>query len=144
MIKDNVRTLALRCNDLEQDSLPKKIAHVLQTDESLARILMPAGLGLSPDAKPRIGIPPEDLLWENLLAIVVKCLSGLLTDGAYCQSLSNESNFRMAQIFDDPLKELSNHAATLRALCIGDVHSSHMIRNVIDTALSRKFNPSEA
>ncbi|MGJ8639092.1 MAG: hypothetical protein ACSHYA_06825 [Opitutaceae bacterium] len=141
LIKDHVRSLALNCSDMDESTpLVERIAKILGEDEEARAVLMPDALGVGAAGKGRIGIPAEDHVWETLISVAMKMLSGLLKREGYSSTLSNENNFRLVQVFDEPLSELSHVLAILRSLCVGDVHSTHMIREVIDSMLgdSRK------
>jgi hypothetical protein len=138
-IKDQVRSLAHACLEISEDQpLIDRIAHVLEKDAALRKVLLPESLGLGAEGSGRIGLPKEDRLWESLLVILMRLQTGLLGREGYAASFSNENNFRLSQIFEEPVKDLSRPLAILRSLCVGDVHSAHFIRDVIDAMLLEK------
>lgn len=135
-LKDQLRSLAQTCSEMNEDeTLVERVAAVFARDADMRSVLMPDDLGVDSDGPGRIGLPAEDRIWETIIAILMRLQTGLLKREGYAESLSNENNFRLAQVFDEPIKELSNILAILRSLCIGDVHSSHFIRSVIDSML---------
>jgi len=132
-LKDQLRSLAAACLDMgDEQSLVERIVSTLEAEPQLCEVLMPAALGFSESATSRISLPTEDRIWENLLALIMKMLSGLLKHESYAPNLSNENNFRLAHVFDQPLRELSRYMAILRALNLGDVQNTQLIGNVLD------------
>ena len=93
---------------------------------------MPDVLGLGNAQKNRIGLPAEERIWEGLLAVVMRMLSGLLKHESYAQNLSNESNFRLTHVFDEPLRELGRYMAIIRSLIVGDTQSTQLVGQVLE------------
>lgn len=136
LLKDKLRSLALAC--LERDpALPmvERAASVLSDDEDLRTVLMPEELGVAREGAGQLELPSDDRLWESILVVLMRLQTGLLGNEGYAGSLSNENNFRLSQIFEEPVKDLSGLLAVFRALCTGDVHTSHFIRKVVDDLL---------
>lgn len=135
-LKDKLRTLAQACSEISEDMpLPERVSAVLARDADLRGVLVPDELGVGAEGAGRIGLPAEDRIWESIIVVLMRLQTGLLRREGYAPNLSNENNFRLAQVFDEPIKDLSSLLAILRSLCIGDVHSSHFIRGVIDSML---------
>lgn len=132
-LKDQLRSLAAACLEMgDEQSLAERIVSTLEAEPHLCEVLMPAALGFSESAKSRINLPAEDRIWEGLLATIMKMLSGLLKHESYAPNLSNENNFRLAHVFDEPLRELSRYMSSLRSLNLGDVQNTQLISNVLD------------
>lgn len=137
-IKDRVRTLAHTCMEIsEEEPLVNRISAVLGKDAGLRRVLVPEELGVG-QGSGLIGLPQEDLTWETLLCVIMRLQTGLLGVEGYASSFSNENNFRLSQVFEEPIKDLSRPLAILRSQCVGDVKSAHFIRDVIDSMLGEK------
>lgn len=136
LLKDKLRSLALACSEGDISMpLAERVASVLAKDSELKDILMPDALGVAGEGTGQMGLPSEDRLWESLLVLLMRLQTGLLRSEGYAAMLSNENNFRISQIFEEPVKDLSGLLAIFRALCTGDVHSSHFIRGVVDDLL---------
>lgn len=132
-LKDQLRSLAAACLEMgDEQSLAERIVSTLEAEPHLCEVLMPTALGFSESAKSRINLPAEDRIWEGLLATIMKMLSGLLKHESYAPNLSNENNFRLAHVFDEPLRELSRYMSSLRSLNLGDVQNTQLISNVLD------------
>lgn len=136
-LKDQLRTLANACLDLgEEQSIVERIIQTFDTEPNLRETLMPESLGLAPSGKNYMGLPPEDRIWEGLLSIIMKMLSGLLKSEGYSPSLSNENNFRITHVFDPPLRELGRYMGILRSLNLGDTQSSQVVGEAIDEIIN--------
>jgi hypothetical protein len=132
-LKDQLRTLANSCIDLSDElSLLERIAQTFEAEPHLSETLMPDVLGLAQSGKDNMGLPPEERIWEGLLSVIMKMLSGLLKSESYAPSLSNENNFRMTHVFDQPLSELGRYMAILRSLNLGDTQSTRLVGEVLD------------
>ena len=132
-LKDQLRTLANACTELgEELSIVERIVRTFETESHLREMLMPDVLGLAHSGKDCMGLPPEERIWEGLLAIIMKMLSGLLKNESYAPSLSNENNFRITHVFDQPLSELGRYMAVLRSLNLGDTQSTRLVSEVLD------------
>ena len=132
-LKDQLRTLANACTELgEELSIVERIVRTFETESHLREMLMPDVLGLARSGKDCMGLPPEERIWEGLLAIIMKMLSGLLKNESYAPSLSNENNFRITHVFDQPLSELGRYMAVLRSLNLGDTQSTRLVGEVLD------------
>ena len=132
-LKDQLRTLAAACLDLDQEhSLVERIVQTFAAEPHLCEALMPDVLGLCNAQKNRIGLPAEERIWEGLLAVVMRMLSGLLKHESYAQNLSNESNFRLTHVFDEPLRELGIYMAIIRSLIVGDTQSTQLVGQVLE------------
>ena len=132
-LKDQLRTLANACTDLGGElSIVERIVQTFETESHLRETLMPDVLGLAPSGKNCMGLPPEERIWEGLLSIIMKMLSGLLKNESYAPSLSNENNFRITYVFDQPLSELGRYMAVLRSLNLGDAQSTRLVSEVLD------------
>ena len=83
-----------------------------------------------------MGLPPEERIWEGLLSIIMKMLSGLLKQEGYAPSLSNENNFRITHVFDQPLRELGRCMAILRSLNLGDTQSTRLVSEVLNEMIT--------
>jgi hypothetical protein len=136
LLKDKLRSLALACMELDpSEPIEKRAARVLAEDAELSSILLPSALGVAREGPAQMRLPAEDRLWESLLVVLMRLQTGLLRDEGYVTTLSNENSFRISQIFEQPVKDLSRLLAVFRALCTGDVHSSDFIRGVVDSLL---------
>lgn len=136
-LKDQVRTLALACLEMDETtSLVERVVEVLEREPALRENLMPEVLGVGSKGKVRLGLPPEDHIWESLIVIVMRMLSGWLKHESYCEHLSNENNFRLAHVFDEPLRDLSRLMAVLRSLNTGDIHTTQLIRKVLNNMIA--------
>ena len=132
-LKDQLRTLASACVDLDGElSIVERIIQTFEAEPHLRETLMPDVLGLAHAGKDSMGLPPEEHIWESLLSIIMKMLSGLLKSESYSPSLSNENNFRMTHVFDQPLSDLGRCMASLRSLNLGDTQSTRMVAEVLD------------
>lgn len=132
-IKDQLRTLANTCVDLgEEQSIVERIVQTFKAEPQMREMLMPDVLGLAPSGKDHMGLPPEERIWEGLLSVIMKMLSGLLKHEGYAPSLSNENNFRITHVFDQPLRELGRYMAILRSLNLGDTQSTRLVSEVLD------------
>ena len=132
-LKDQLRTLANACTDLGNElPVEERVVQTFNAEPHLRETLMPDALGLSNSGKHQIGLPPEERIWEGLLSIIMKMLSGLLKDESYAPSLSNENNFRITHVFDQPLSDLGRCMATLRSLNLGDTESTRLVAEVLD------------
>ncbi len=132
-LKDQLRTLANACMDLsEEESIIERIVQTFETESDLRESLMPDSLGLASSGKNHMGLPPEERIWEGLLSIIMKMLSGLLKQESYCPSLSNENNFRITHVFDQPLRDLGRYMSILRSLNLGDAQSTKLISEILD------------
>lgn len=132
-LKDQLRTLANACTNLgEELPIVDRIVRTFESEPHLRETLMPNTLGLALSGKDHMGLPPEERIWEGLLAIIMKMLSGLLKNESYAPSLSNENNFRITHVFDQPLSELGRYMAILRSLNLGDAQSTQLVGEVLD------------
>ena len=133
LLKDSLRTLAYACSDADRETpLEQRIADTLKANKDLKAVLLPDSIGVGANGSGRIGLPPEAFLWERLIGVCMKMLPGLLKGEGFAETFSNESAFRLAHVFDDPLLDLSQVSAVLRGLCVGDMQSSLQIRSVLD------------
>ena len=132
-LKDQLRTLARACLDLGSE-LPilERVVQTLQSEPQMREILMPDVLGLASSGKDHMGLPPEERIWEGLLSIIMRMLSGLLKGESYSPSLSNENNFRITHVFDQPLSDLGRYMAIIRSLNLGDTQSTQLVSEVLD------------
>lgn len=132
-LKDQLRSLAVACLDLDLDQpLAERIAQVLEAEPQLREVLRPEALGLADSSQGRIGLPMEDCIWEGLIGVTMKMLSGLLKHESYAPNLSNENSFRLAHVFDEPLRELSRYMAILRSMNVGDSQNTQLVSDVLD------------
>ena len=132
-LKDELRTLAMACIDLDPEQpLVERIVQVLEDKPDLREILMPEALGLGGADHGSIRLLLECQIWEGVLAVIMKMLSGLLKHESYSPSLSNENNFRLAYVFDEPLRELSRFMAILRSMNVGDAQNAQLVSDVLD------------
>lgn len=132
-LKDQLRTLANACMDLnEEESLVERIVQTFESEPNLRETLMPKTLGLASSGKDNMGLPPEERIWEGLLSIIMKMLSGLLKQESYSPSLSNENNFRITHVFDQPLRDLGRYMSILRSLNLGDTQSTKLVGEILD------------
>ena len=98
----------------------------------MREMLMPDVLGLAYTGKDHMGLPPEEHIWEGLLSIIMRMLSGLLKGESYSPSLSNENNFRITHVFDQPLSDLGRYMAIIRSLNLGDTQSTQLVSEILD------------
>ena len=132
-LKDQLRTLANACMELdEENSIVERIVQTFKNEQALRETLMPDVLGLAESGKNHIGLPPEERIWEGLLSIIMRMLSGLLKHEGYSPNLSNENNFRITQVFDEPLRDLGRYMSMLRSLNLGDAQSTQLVGEVLD------------